>query len=312
MSALALPTPNPWPRRIGWSFLAIVIGFLSVRGAIGIWQQLQSAPAAAAPTQPLLSAPPLLTKEQRRQRAEGLVHRIGEGAKVLEVFLSPTGLTGVVLDTGNGGRVVAWMPDTHEALFIGAAFDHNGLNISQQEMVGRGFAKPDTVPPATSAPAQVAASTSRTAVSLRSFEKSAGFLEGTGGPTVTAFIDLNCAYCSQLWRQLRAPIAAGALRVRWVPVAVIAPDSEGKAAALLQNPDPVNALAAHESRRAALPSARPAPAIADGIAANNALLDVVTAGRPATPVLVVRAADQQPLVAIGLPPDLGAFLREAR
>ena len=148
MSALALPTPTPWPRRIGWSCLAIVIGFLSVRGAIGIWQQLQSAPPAAAPTQPLSSAPPLLTKEQRRQRAEGLVNRIGEGAKVLEVFLSPTGLTGVVLDTGNGGRVVAWMPDTHEALFIGAAFDRTGLNISQQEMVGRGFAKPDSVPPA--------------------------------------------------------------------------------------------------------------------------------------------------------------------
>jgi len=82
MSALALPTPTPWPRRIGWSCLALVIGFLSVRGAIGIWQQLQSAPAAVTPAQPVLSAPPLLTKEQRRQRAEGLVNRIGEGAKV--------------------------------------------------------------------------------------------------------------------------------------------------------------------------------------------------------------------------------------
>jgi thiol:disulfide interchange protein DsbG len=149
-------------------------------------------------------------------------------------------------------------------------------------------------------------------VSLRAFEKSAGFVEGSAGPVVTAFVDLNCVYCSRLWRQLRAPIASGQLRVRWVPVAVIAPDSEGLAAALLQHPDPVAALAAHESGTQRLAVAPASAATADGIAANNALLDIVTNRRPATPVLVARGADQQPQVAVGLPPDLAVFLREAR
>jgi thiol:disulfide interchange protein DsbG len=312
-ASVALPNARraPWGRRSAWATVAVLASFLALRGVVSIWQQL-----AAVPGEPAAEVAPaqvsLLTREQRRARAQTLVTRIGEGAQVLEVFVSPTGLTGVVLDTGNGGRVVAWMPDTHETLFIGAAFDRTGLNISQQEMLGRGFATAERVPPATSPAAQAAASTARTAVSLRSFEKSAGFVEGSAGPLITAFIDLNCGYCSRLWRQLRAPLAGGQLRVRWVPVAVLAPDSAGKAAALLQQSDPIQALAAHASRDAPLPVARASAAVADGIAANNALLELVTAGRPATPVLVARGADEQPYVAIGLPPDLAAFLREAR
>lgn len=300
---------RPLLRTIAWSCLTIALALLGLRGAVSVWQQLTFAPAAADPA--AASAPRARAPAERRARVQALVARMGEGATVVDVFASPTGLTGVVLDTGYGGRVIAWMPDTHETLFIGAAFDHSGRNISQQEMVARGFATPAMEPPAATQPV-AAASTARTAVSLQSLERSAGFLEGHGGPTITAFIDLNCAFCSRLWRQLRAPLAAGQVRVRWVPVGVLAADSEAKAAALLQHPDPVHALAAHETRRASLTPVPPTAGVRDAVAANDALLALLTAGRPATPVLVLRGADQQAYVAIGLPPDLPTFLQEAR
>lgn len=311
MSAFTVAsTPRHWLRALLLLLLSLVLGFLSLRGTIAIWQQVTRHGATAEPAPVALTTPAAPTKEMRQQRAQGLVQRIGEGkARVVDVFASPTGLTGVVLDTGSG-RVVAWMPDAGEVLFIGAAFDSSGTNISQVEMVGRGFATPETNAP--NAAPLPNASNRNSAVPLRALERSAGFVEGASGPTIIAFIDLNCAYCSQLWRLTRAPIAAGRLRVRWVPVAVVAPDSEAKAAQLLQAPDPIQALAAHEARNTMLLGSRATRATAEAIAANGAVLDVVTGGRPATPVLVARDAAQKPVVAIGLPSDWPAFLQEAR
>lgn len=175
-----------------------------------------------------------------------------------------------------------------------------------------------STPTASGAPAPVlrpaeARPTGNVAASWRAVEGSASFVEGHAGPVVAAFIDLDCGYCSQLWRRVRAPLAAGRLRVRWIPVAVLAPDGAQRAAALLQAADPVAALAAHESRIGASPP--PAPhigALDDAVAANNALLAALMDGRPATPLLVARGADRVPRLTVGLPADLAAVLDSAR
>lgn len=147
------------------------------------------------------------------------------------------------------------------------------------------------------------------AVPWRTLEVSASFVEGHAGPIVVAFIDLDCDFCSQLWRKVRAPLAAGRMRVRWIPVAVVQPAGAWRAAALLRAADPVAALAAHESRPHTAVTASPiGSAAGDDIAANNALLAVVTRGRPATPLLVWRAADLTLRLAPGLPQDLAAVL----
>lgn len=147
----------------------------------------------------------------------------------------------------------------------------------------------------------------------RALETSASFVEGHAGPVVAAFIDLDCGYCSLLWRRLRAPLATGRVRVRWIPVAILSPDRAGRAAALLQATDPVAALAAHESRARAAAVLPPSSAfIADDIAANNALLAALTHGRPATPLLMSRGADLAPRAMPGVPQDLDALLASAR
>jgi len=149
-------------------------------------------------------------------------------------------------------------------------------------------------------------------VSWHAIETSASFVEGYAGPVVAAFIDLDCGYCSQLWRRVRAPLAAGQLRMRWIPVAVLTPDGAGRAAALLRAADPVAALAAHESRAPAPPQPPSVTAIGDNIAANNALLAVLTDKRLVTPLLVARGANRAPRLMAGLSADLPTFLAEAR
>lgn len=183
---------------------------------------------------------------------------------------------------------------------------------------------PSTMAPQSSAAAPTARSTLRDVdapprqpgpdpsaivVSWRALEASASFVEGHAGPIVVAFIDLDCAFCAQLWRRLRAPVAAGRIRVRWIPVAVVQPAGAWRAAALLRAADPVAALAAHADRmHAAAPAPAIAPAPGDDIAANNALLAVVTGGRPATPVLMWRVADLTLRLSPGLPQELAAVL----
>jgi thiol:disulfide interchange protein DsbG len=288
------------------------IAFLAIRGLISIHQQL-TGPPPAPQEQPALAAPAgpaLLTREQRRERAQRLVEHIGDGqARAEEVFTAPSGLTGVVIDTGSG-KVVGWLPDTHEVLFIGAAFDVRGRNISQAEMLARGFAQPSE------APATGAGAVGANIAVFTALERAAGFVEGRRGPLIMALVDPECAFCSKLWRLTRQPIAEGRLRVRWIPVAIVAPTSEGRAAALLAAADPVRALTAQEMRtdRGGGTGGLAPPTHEQRIqlGANNALLAAVTGGKPATPTLVSRGADGAPIVTSGVPPDWPQFLAALR
>jgi thiol:disulfide interchange protein DsbG len=76
---------------------------------------------------------------------------------------------------------------------------------------------------------------------------SAYVVEGSAHPRqiVYAFSDPNCPYCSLMWRALQ-PYEQEGLQVRWVQLAVLAPDSAGKAATLLQSPEGGVAMKANE------------------------------------------------------------------
>lgn len=63
---------------------------------------------------------------------------------------------------------------------------------------------------------------------------------------VYVFTDANCPYCTKFWDDTRPWVDAGKVQLRHLLVAVIAPTSAGKAAALLAQPDPAAALADYE------------------------------------------------------------------
>ncbi|WP_018912266.1 thioredoxin fold domain-containing protein [Thiomonas sp. FB-6] len=74
-----------------------------------------------------------------------------------------------------------------------------------------------------------------------------GFTVGTAGPLIVAFEDPNCRFCNQLSKESAPLIAAGKLRVHVVLVAFLKPDSEGRAAGILQSADPAAAWEKNEA-----------------------------------------------------------------
>ena len=149
-----------------------------------------------------------------------------------------------------------------------------------------------------------------TAAALRrALGRSASFVEGRGGPLVSAFIDLDCAFCARLYDESRPLVDAGTLRVRWIPVALIGRSSLGFAAAILLAADRPHALAAAQ-RGSLAPIVPPGP-LREAIAANNALLSVLASGLPATPLLLAERADGSFMAHLGLPPDLRSFAAAA-
>lgn len=66
--------------------------------------------------------------------------------------------------------------------------------------------------------------------------------EGQGRRIVYVFFDPNCPSCQLLYKNLRTFIGSHSLQLRWIPVAIVNVTSLGKAAAILQAPDPVAAL----------------------------------------------------------------------
>ncbi|MBN2690759.1 MAG: thioredoxin fold domain-containing protein [Burkholderiaceae bacterium] len=71
--------------------------------------------------------------------------------------------------------------------------------------------------------------------------------QGPQTRTLVAFFDPNCPYCRQLFQDLQPFIGEDGLGVRWVPVAILAPSSLGKAAAILQAGDRLQAFLAMEN-----------------------------------------------------------------
>lgn len=295
--------------------ITIAVTFLSLRGAVAIYKQLNPAQATAQDQATQQQCQPSVSsKAQRLQRAQKLIAGMGKDGIVSEVFSAADGTTGVVIKSGTGA-FIGWMVEGIDTIFVGAKFDSHGNNVTQSEMIARQLAQPSTTPPGqtTGTPAKETSAGINNARLLTSINQSAGFIEGTSGPIITAYIDPNCSFCTQLWRNLRAPITSGQVRVRWAPVAIIAPDSRAKATTLLQAANPIDLLAEHGQTGKPIPSASESPTANWNIDANNAMLKLLSGNQsPATPTLVVKTAAGDPVITRGLPPNLNELLAQAR
>ncbi len=67
---------------------------------------------------------------------------------------------------------------------------------------------------------------------------------------VYVFMDANCRYCTKFWSDARPWVDSGKVQLRHIMVAVIAPSSAGKAAALLADADPARRLGSFERAHA--------------------------------------------------------------
>ena len=162
-------------------------------------------------------------------------------------------------------------------------------------------------------PAQAAPSVDQLAAAmLQQMGRTTAVTLGRGPRVVDVFFDPNCPYCHELYDDLRPWVGRQGLQLRWIPVAVLAPSSEGKAAALLQAPDRVAALARNEddydenpragSGGGLVPAAQVSAATRAELARNLRVLHAAGAYF-AFPLMVWRDKSGQAQMFLGVPHD---------
>ncbi|CAM3458301.1 thiol:disulfide interchange protein DsbG [Halomonas casei] len=128
----------------------------------------------------------------------------------------------------------------------------------------------------------------------------------TNAPRVIyVFTDANCPYCRQFWQNARPWVEAGDVQLRHIMVGILAPDSPGKAAAILGADDPAATLKAHESGQQSVEASAQPRDIEEQVYANNQLFEEL--GLYATPTSAFQRETENGTVRIdriqGLPND---------
>jgi hypothetical protein len=139
----------------------------------------------------------------------------------------------------------------------------------------------------------------------RALERVECMTEGRAGEAVHVFFDPDCPVCAILFRRTRRAVDAGQLRLKWIPVALLGPESLWRSARLLAASDRMRAL----SRAFGRAEARTAPSprtlsMVPAVLGNSALLRWIAGPRPATPSLLHQAAGGRWALLAGLRQDM--------
>lgn len=136
-----------------------------------------------------------------------------------------------------------------------------------------------------------------------------GFVAGTGGPTISVFFEPYCGYCNQLFKELKPLIDSGDVRVRFLMVGFLRPDSLDRAAAISYAPDAYKALTKWEedTNRENAAQLDVSQEQKDQITATNQLMN--SAGQSGTPaILYCTKGNNEVAIAGGKPQDIKAFV----
>lgn len=149
---------------------------------------------------------------------------------------------------------------------------------------------------------------------LAQLQQATAIPEGRGARVLTLFFDPNCPYCRQLYSDLRPFVGKDGLQLNWVPVAILAPSSLGKAAAILQAGNRLQAFLAMEEH--ALDPNRPAPAVPAASQISAKTRQILNANEAvlrqagvysSVPLVVYRNRAGQPQLLLGAPRDAKAL-----
>ena len=211
--------------------------------------------------------------------------------KVLKEFPTPGGLQGWVIKEGREGKeVIIYTSADGKILIAGMLMDARGENLTAK-FGEQHISKPDYTP------------------AFNAFQKDAHSVlvgEAKAPAEITVLFDLNCGYCKIFHRLVQPAIAAGELRVRYIPVGILGPTSVDKAAALMHSKDPfgfINAVAASGSAGGVDALAKE---FVPKVQANTELMKRM--GFNGTPAVLYKAKQGDTLVvSTGLPAILGMF-----
>jgi thiol:disulfide interchange protein DsbG len=209
-----------------------------------------------------------------------------KGIAIKGTLPAPSGYRGFVGSYQGHAMPVYLLPDGKHTV-VGTLFDEQGNDLTEGAL-------------------QAAASSPLNEQTWAQLAKTRWIAEGAANPKriVYVFTDTECPYCHKLWLATQPLLAKGDVQVRHILVAVIAPQSEGRAAAVLDAADPHAALKQHENAfgHSALAPEKSVPAAtAKAIADNTALMDQL--GISGTPATVYKDAEGKVRIANGMLPE---------
>lgn len=158
-----------------------------------------------------------------------------QGAIVESRFKVGDSLWGLVTKskTGSQKRLFYATPDG-KLLIAGMIWDAQGQNLTEAHLKSTPLA--DVGGPASVSQKDMQALYKR-------LPTLAGITEGhPQAPLIYIFFDPNCGYCHATFSNLRQAVANGEVRVRWLPVAILADSSWELGATLLRRPADLNKM----------------------------------------------------------------------
>lgn len=185
--------------------------------------------AAAPLTACSAEKPGAVAKAAAVETPEVLDQAVKVGLTVEKSFKAVPGLDGWVVKDRSGQYSVIYTTPDGKHLVSGLLIDGKGQNLTQV-FAETHVPKPDY------------------AKHWGALEKSAWVATGeqqNPKSVIYVFLDPNCVFCSLAAKAFVAYEKAG-LQVRWIPVGLLAQDSLGKAAAILESANPGETLASHE------------------------------------------------------------------
>ena len=216
-------------------------------------------------------------------------------ASIVRAFPAPDGLQGYLIDQRGQYEVLFGL---NGYLLVGGLISPQGANMTQT-LYQQYAPKPDY--------SSVAAAVMRDKYVIH---------VGHAGPSVIAFVDPNCIFCHKLYKTFAPEVAAGKLRVTYVPVGFLKPSSEGKAAAILQSPNPAAALnydEAHFNDAVEEGGIKPAkPTSAVSAALQSHMTEMQSLHSSGTPTLLYQTKAGQWTAQMGMPQNMAAFLSGVR
>jgi thiol:disulfide interchange protein DsbG len=209
-----------------------------------------------------------------------------KGIAIKGALPAPTGFKGFVGSYQGANLPLYLLPDGKHVL-VGSLFDENGNNL-------------------TKAPLQEAGRLRLTDATWDELAKATWIAEGpvAAKRVVYVFTDTECPYCHKLWQATQPLLAGGDVQVRNILVAVIAPASQYRAAAILDSNDPLAILRRHENsfgHSIVEPAKTVSAATAGHIAANIALMEALDIH--GTPAVVYKDGSGQVRMLSGMPSD---------
>lgn len=268
------------------SLLAVGLAIATLTGCQDKKEGDKNATASAAP----------VTTETVLNNVRPIIEKASGGSFTAKsTFPGPenSGLIGVVLEpkAGVGAKQIGWASADGSVITPGPLFDKNGANLNESAMAEHGGLL---------APKDLA---------QRVIDGNMSFVAGKSGPIATIFFEPYCGFCNKLFEDIRPSIEKGELRVRFVMVPFLRPDSAARGADILAAKDPYKALKTWEalSDKSKAPASTSTPEQQAAVQQAGALFNEASlGGTPAS--LICNKNSGQLEVVRGYPTDKASFL----